>query len=168
MCWAAKNSAAWPDEVTVSEPTLDSRLMDDLKTAMKSGDTTARDTIRYTMSSLKNARIDKGSTLSEQEELSVLQRDAKRRQESIDQFRAAGRTDLVDKEEAELAVLKRYMPAELSDQEVAAIVTQAIAETGVTSPKEIGKLMPVLIKKAAGRADGKRLNEAARAALSTT
>lgn len=152
----------------MSEPTLDSQLMDDLKTAMKAGDTTARDTIRYTMSSLKNARIDKGGTLSEQDELAVLQRDAKRRQESIDQFRAAGRTDLVDKEEAELAVLKRYMPAELSDQEVAAIVTESIAETGVTSPKEIGKLMPVLIKKAAGRADGKRLNEAARAALSTT
>jgi uncharacterized protein YqeY len=152
----------------MSQPTLDSQLMDDLKTAMKAGDTTARDTIRYTMSSLKNARIDKGGTLSEQDELAVLQRDAKRRQESIDQFRAAGRTDLVDKEEAELAVLKHYMPAELSDQEVAAIVTESIAETGVTSPKEIGKLMPVLIKKAAGRADGKRLNEAARAALSTT
>ncbi len=74
--------------------------MDDLKSAMKSGNTTARDTIRYTMSSLKNARIDKGGTLTEQEEIAVLQRDAKRHQESIDQFRAAGRTDLVDKEEA--------------------------------------------------------------------
>jgi len=140
--------------------------MDDLKIAMKAGNTTARDTIRYTMSSLKNARIDKGSTLTEQEEIAVLQRDAKRRQESIDQFRAAGRTDLVDKEEAELAVLKQYLPAELSDAEVASIVAEAIAETGVSSPKELGKLMPVLIKKAAGRADGKRLNEAARAALS--
>lgn len=150
----------------MSESTLDTQLMDDLKIAMKSGDTVSRDTIRYTMSSLKNARIDKIGTLSEQEELAVLQRDAKRRQESIDQFRAAGRTDLVDKEEAELSVLKRYMPAELTDEEVAAIVTEGIAETGVSSPKELGKLMPVLIKKAAGRADGKRLNEAARAALS--
>ena len=150
----------------MSEPTLDAQLMDDLKIAMKAGNTTARDTIRYTMSSLKNARIDKGSTLTEQEEIAVLQRDAKRRQESIDQFRAAGRTDLVDKEEAELAVLKQYLPAELSDAEVASIVAEAIAETGVSSPKELGKLMPVLIKKAAGRADGKRLNEAARAALS--
>jgi len=140
--------------------------MDNLKIAMKAGNTTARDTIRYTMSSLKNARIDKGSTLTEQEEIAVLQRDAKRRQESIDQFRAAGRTDLVDKEEAELAVLKQFLPAELSDAEVASIVAEAIAETGVSSPKELGKLMPVLIKKAAGRADGKRLNEAARAALS--
>ncbi len=150
----------------MSEPTLDTKLMDDLKSAMKSGNTTARDTIRYTMSSLKNARIDKGGTLTEQEEIAVLQRDAKRHQESIDQFRAAGRTDLVDKEEAELAVLKQYLPAQLTDDEVASIVAEAIAETGVSSPKELGKLMPVLIKKAAGRADGKRLNDAARAALS--
>ena len=152
----------------MSESTLDAKLMDDLKIAMKAGNTTARDTIRYTMSSLKNARIDKGGTLTEQEEIAVLQRDAKRHQESIDQFRAAGRIDLVDKEEAELAILKQYLPAELSDAEVTSLVTEAIAETGVSSPKEIGKLMPVLIKKAAGRADGKRLNEAARAALSNS
>jgi uncharacterized protein YqeY len=132
---------------------------------MKAGDTTSRDTIRYTMSSLKNARIDKGSALTPQEEIAVRQRDAKRHQESIDQFRAGGRQDLVEKEEAELAVLRRYLPAELSDAEVAALVADTIAETGVSSPKEIGKLMPVLIQKAAGRADGKRLNEAARAAL---
>jgi uncharacterized protein YqeY len=118
------------------------------------------------MSSLKNARIDKGSPLSNQEEIAVLQRDARRRQESIDQFRAGGRADLVDKEEAQLAVLRRYLPAELSDEEVAALVTDAIAETGASSPKDLGKLMPVLIQRAAGKADGKRLNEAARKALS--
>lgn len=150
----------------MSEPTLDAQMLDDLKTAMKAGDTTARDTIRYTVSSLKNARIEKKGTLTAQEEIAVLQRDAKRRQESIDQFRAAGRTDLVDKEEAELAVLKRYLPAELSDAEVTALVAEAIAETGASSPKDLGKLMPALIEKAAGRADGKRLSEAARAALS--
>ncbi len=149
----------------MSEPTLDTQLFDDLKTAMKAGDTTTRDTIRFTMSSLKNARIDKGAPLTGSEEIAVLQRDAKRRQESIDQFRAAGRMDLVEKEEAELAVLKRYLPAELSDDEVAAIVTESIAETGASGIKDLGKLMPVLIKKAAGRADGKRLNEAARVAL---
>jgi uncharacterized protein YqeY len=149
----------------MSEPTLDTQLLDDLKTAMKAGDTTTRDTIRYTMASLKNARIDKMGTLTPLEEVAVLQRDAKRRQESIDQFRAAGRTDLVDKEEAELAVLQRYLPAAMSDEEVSAIVAEAIAETGASSPKELGKLMPVLIQKAAGRADGKRLSDAARAAL---
>jgi uncharacterized protein YqeY len=152
----------------VSEQTLDTQLQNDLKDAMRSGDTTARDTIRYTMSSLKNARIDKIGELTPQEEIAVLQRDAKRRQESIDQFQAAGRTDLVEKEEAQLAVLKRYLPAELSDEEVAALVAEAIGETGVTSPKEIGKLMPILIQRAAGRADGKRLDEAARAALTAS
>jgi uncharacterized protein YqeY len=139
-----------------------------LKNAMRAGDTTARDTIRYTMSSLKNARIDRGETLTPQEEIGVLQRDAKRRQESIDQFRAGGRTDLVEKEEAQLAVLKRYLPEELSDEEVAAVVTAAIAETGASTQKDLGRLMPILIQRAAGRADGKRLSEAARAALTSS
>jgi uncharacterized protein YqeY len=149
----------------VSELALDAQLQDDLKNAMRAGDTTTRDTIRFTMASLKNARIDKGRTLTPQEEIAVLQRDAKRRQESIDQFRAAGRTDLVEKEESQLAVLKRYLPEELSDDDVAAIVAETIAETGTTSLKELGKLMPLLIQRAAGRADGKRMNEAARKAL---
>lgn len=149
----------------MTDQTLNAQLQEDLKSAMRAGDTTARDTIRYTMSSLKNARIDKGSDLTAQEAVSVLQRDAKRRQESIDQFRAAGRTDLVDKEEAQLAVLNRYLPEEMSNDEVAALVAEVIAETGATSPKELGKMMPLLIQRAGGRADGKRLNEAARAAL---
>lgn len=150
----------------MSDITLDTRLRDDLKNAMKAGDTVARDTIRYTMSSLKNARIDKGNPLTPQEELAVLQRDAKRRQESIDQFQAAGRINLVDKETAELAVLRRYLPSALSEAEIHELVLRAIAETGAASPKDIGKLMPVLIQMAGGRADGKRLNEAARTALS--
>lgn len=165
MCSVVSDSAAWLDGGSVTESTLDARLQDDLKNAMRAGDTVARDTIRYTMSSLKNARIDKGSPLNDQETIAVLQRDARRRQESIDQFRAGGREDLVEKEEVQLAVLKRYLPAELSDQEVTALVDAAIAETGVTSMKEMGKLMPVLIQRAAGKADGKRLNAAAREAL---
>lgn len=165
MCLAVSGWAAWDDGGFVSEQALNDRLQEDLKSAMRGGDTTSRDTIRYTMSSLKNARIDKGEALTPQEEIGVLQRDAKRRQESIDQFRAGGRADLVEKEETQLAVLKRYLPEELSDDEVASIVSDVIAETGVTSPKELGKLMPLLIQRAGGRADGKRLNEAARSAL---
>ncbi len=167
MCWADIAWDAWVDEDTVTDQTLDARLQEDLKAAMRAGDTTARDTIRFTMSSLKNARIDKGSPLTAQEEIAVLQRDAKRRQESIDQFRAGGRMDLVDKEEAQLAVLKTYLPEALSDEEVAALVAEVIAETGASSPKDLGKLMPVLIQRADGRADGKRLSDAARAALTT-
>ncbi|MCO5222780.1 MAG: GatB/YqeY domain-containing protein [Thermomicrobiales bacterium] len=149
----------------MSEVTLEAQLQDDLKNAMRSGDTVARDTIRYTMSSLKNARIDKGADLTAQEAITVLQRDAKRRQESIDQFRSGGRNDLVEKEEAQLAVLERYLPAALSDDEVETLVRDAIAETGASEPKDLGKLMPLLIQRAAGRSDGKRLNEAARKAL---
>ncbi|MCA9860671.1 MAG: GatB/YqeY domain-containing protein, partial [Thermomicrobiales bacterium] len=76
-----------------------------------------------------------------------------------------GRNDLVEKEEAQLAVLERYLPAALSDDEVETLVRDAIAETGASEPKDLGKLMPLLIQRAAGRADGKRLNEAARKAL---
>src|SRR5690349_2587817 len=83
MSWAASSWAAWRNEDPVSEQPLDAQLMDDLKVAMKAGNTTARDTIRFTMSSLKNARIEKGSELTRQEAIAVLQRDAKRRQESI-------------------------------------------------------------------------------------
>ena len=157
--------AAWVDEGIVSEQTLDTQLQEDLKAAMRSGDTTTRDTIRFTMASLKNARIDKGSPLSPQEEIAVLQRDAKRRQESIDQFRAGGRIDLVEKEEAQMVVLNAYLPEALSDEEIALLVSDAIAETGASSPKDLGKLMPLLNERAAGRADGKRLSDAARAAL---
>jgi len=165
MCLAASASAAWVNEVFVSEQSLEAQLQDDLKSAMLSGDTMTRDTIRFTLSSLKNARIDRGGTLTSQEEIAVLQRDAKRHQESIDQFSAGGRSDLVEKEEAQLAVLKRYLPEALSDDEVSVIVAEVIAETGATSPKELGKLMPILIERAAGRADGKRLSDAARTAL---
>ena len=167
MCSVDNAWAEWADEVFLSEQALDAQLQDDLKNAMRSGDTTTRDTIRFTMSSLKNARIDKVGSLTAQEEMAVLQRDAKRRQESIDQFQAAGRTDLVDKEAAQLAVLKRYLPEELSDEEVTAIVADAVAETGATSLKDLGRLMPLLIQRAAGRADGKRLSEAARTALTS-
>ncbi len=93
---------------------------------------------------------------------------AKRHQESIDQFGAAGRTDLVDKEESQLAVLKRYLPEELSDDEVSAMVAEVIAETGATSPKALGKMMPLLIPRHAGRADGKRLSDAAKSALTSS
>lgn len=149
----------------MTDRTLEDRLRDDLKTAMKQGDTTTRDTIRFTMSSLKNARIEKGESLDESDEITVLQRDAKRRQESIDQFRAGGRADLVAKEEAELAVVQRYLPTPLSDSEIDDLVRQAIAQTNASQPKDLGKVMPVLIQLAAGRADGKRLSNAAKNAL---
>ena len=93
--------------------TLRERLESDLKEALRAGDTTARDTIRFTLAALKNAEIDKGGPLNPTEEIALLQREAKRRAESIEQFRAGKRQDLVEREEAQLAVLRRYLPAPL-------------------------------------------------------
>jgi uncharacterized protein YqeY len=147
---------------------VNDQLQDDLKAAMKSRDETARDTIRFTLAAIKNAEIDKGGPLSESEELSLLQRETKRRVDSIDQFREAGRQDLVDREQAQLAVLRKYMPVELTEDELEELVRAAIAETGASEVKDLGKVMPVAIQRAAGRADGKRLSAAVRDALASS
>jgi uncharacterized protein YqeY len=137
----------------------------DLKDAMRAGDVTARETLRFTLAALKNAEIDKRSALTPSEEMDVLKTQAKRRVDSIDQYRAAGRTDLVDRETAQLDVLKRYLPTEMSDDELAALVRDAIWQVGASSPKEMGKVMPVALKAAGDRASGKRVSDAVRLAL---
>ena len=96
---------------------LRQRLEDDLKVAMKAGDQTARDTIRFTLAALKNAEIDKGGSLTADEANALLQREAKRRADSIDQFRAGKREDLVERESAQFDVLRRYLPAAMDDDE---------------------------------------------------
>lgn len=147
------------------EATLRSRLETDMRAAMKSGDTLVRDTVRFVLAGLKNVEIDKRAPLSPEEERQFLLRQGKRMQESIDQFTAAGRQDLADHEIAQLAIVKRYLPSELSDDELNALVAEVIAETGAEGPKDLGKVMKVLTPRAEGRADGKRLSAAVRAAL---
>lgn len=149
------------DELTVRE-----RLQADLKTAMRDRDDTARDTIRYILSAIKNAEIDNRGDLSSADAIAVLQKQAKQRQEAIEQFRAGQRADLADREEAQLAILKRYLPAELSDDEVLGLTREVVAETGASSMKEMSKVMPILIQRAAGRADGRRLSAAVKTVLS--
>ena len=141
------------------------QLEADLKSAMRAGDVTARETIRFTLAALKNAEIEKRSALTQSEQAAVLQTQSKRRVDAIDQFRAAGRSDLVERETGQLEVLKRYMPAELSDDELAVLVSAAIAESGATGPKEMGKVMPIALRQAGDRVSGKRLSEAVRTAL---
>lgn len=148
------------------EGTLRDRLETDLKAALRAGDTIARDTIRFTLAALKNAEIEKGGPLTPAEELALLQREAKRRMESIEQFRAGNRQDLVEREEAQLAVLRRYLPAPLSDEELATLVADVIAETGAQGIKDMGKVMPVVMERVAGRADGRRVSAVVREALS--
>jgi uncharacterized protein YqeY len=144
---------------------IKARMEVDLKQAMKAGDVTARETLRFTLAALKNAEIDKRSPLSESEEMDVLKNQAKRRGDSIDQYRAANRSDLVERETAQLEVLKRYLPTEMGDDELNALVRDAVAQVGATSPKEMGKVMPVVLKAAGDRASGKRVSDAVRQAL---
>lgn len=145
---------------------LRQQLQNDLKVAMKARDEVARDTIRFTLAAIKYAEIEKGGPLTAAEELSLLQRETKRRVDSIEQFRDAGRLDLVEREEVQMAVLKKYLPVELTDEELQALVLSAISDTGATDLKQLGKVMPVALQRAAGRADGKRISTAVRAQLS--
>lgn len=145
--------------------TIRSRLEGDLKQAMRERDEVARDTIRYILAGLKNAEIDKRQGFTESDAVAVLQRQAKQRVEAIEQFRAAGRMDLVAREEGQLLILKRYLPEELTDDELSALVKRVIAEVGASGQKDLGKVMPALIAAADGRADGRRLSTAARNAL---
>jgi len=144
---------------------LRTRLERDLKQAMRDRDTERRDAVRYLLSAVKNAEIDKRSALTPTEEMDVLKTQSKRRVDSIEQYRAAGRVDLVDRETAQLEVLKRYMPTEMSDDELTALVRDAVARVGASSPKEMGKVMPVALKAAGDRASGKRVSDAVRQAL---
>lgn len=147
--------------------TAKSRMEADLKVAMKAGDVVARETLRFTLAAIKNAEIDKRSSLTDVETMDVLKTQSKRRVDSIEQYQSAGRTDLVDRESAQLEVLKRYMPTELSDDELAVLVQTAVSESGAMGPRDMGKVMPVAIKAAGDKVSGKRLSDAVRQALAS-
>lgn len=145
--------------------TLRQRLETDMKNAMRSGDVLTRDTVRFVLAALKNAEIDHGGPISDKEGNALLQRQAKRMQESIEQFDAAGRTDLADRERKQIAIVNRYLPEPLTDGELDAMVTAAVADAGASSLKDLGAVMKLLTERADGRGDGRRLSAAVRAAL---
>ena len=150
----------------MTEPSsLRDRLANDLKQAMKDRDVELRDTIRFILSAVKNVEIDNRSPLTPEEEISLLRTQAKQRRDSIDQFRAGGRDELADREAAQLAILERYLPQQMTDDELAAFVKEGIAEVGAEGPKEMGKVMGLLNKRAEGRVDGRRLSTAVRESL---
>ena len=151
----------------MSEPTLRSRLEADLKQAMRDKDETGRDTIRFTLAALQNAEIEARTALTAGQEMELLQRQTKRRQEAIDLFRTAGRDDLVDRETAQLAVLTRYLPVEIDDESLDALVRDAIASAGATGPRDMGKVMPVASAAAGTSVNGKRLSTAVKQALAS-
>ena len=132
---------------------LKERVTEDMKSAMRSGDKERLATIRLILAATKQKEVDERITLDDGQVLSVIEKMVKQRKESIAQFEAGGRADLVAKENAELAVLTAYLPAQLADAEVDGLIAQAIAATGATSMKDMGKVVAQVKTAAAGRAD---------------
>jgi uncharacterized protein YqeY len=132
----------------------------DITSAMKAQEKQRVGALRLVLSELQKAAKD-----GNDDELAVLRRERKRRLEAASQFRDGGRPELADQEEAEAELIAGYMPAELSDEELDAIVAAAIAETGAASPKDMGQVMKVVMAKSEGRADGKRASARVREAL---
>jgi len=132
---------------------LKERITEDMKTAMRSGEKERLATIRLILAAIKQREVDERITLDDSQVLAAVEKMIKQRKEAISQFEAGGRADLVAKESAEITVLQTYLPAQLSDAEVDALIAEAIASTGAASIKDMGKVMGAVKAKAQGRAD---------------
>jgi len=142
------------------------RIDKDVKSAMKSGDAQRRDALRLVLSSLRDAEKDARRPLTDDEAQTVLRRELKRRREAAQAFHDAGHADRAAAEVSEAALIEGYLPAQLSDDDMEVIVESAIAKLGAKSLKDMGQVMREAMALAAGRADGKRVQERVRARLS--
>ena len=150
----------------IHDMSLEQTLSADIVTAMKAKDATRLTALRMLKSALTNNSIEKSRALEPAEELQVVSMLVKQRRDSIEQFTKGGRVDLADKEQAEIGVLDAYLPAAASDDEMAAAVKAAVAETGATTAKDMGKVMKAAMVALAGKTvDGKKLNEEVRRSL---
>jgi uncharacterized protein YqeY len=141
------------------------RLEEEVKQAMLARDAARRDALRLIVSSLKSAEKELQRPLSDDEELQVLQRERKRRQEAAEAFRAGGRDEQAAAEERELEVLEEFMPAQLSEEELEEIIDDAIAEVGATSIRDLGRVMADVMPQVSGRADGSVVSQLVREKL---
>lgn len=144
---------------------LKDRINDDMKAAMRARETGRLGTIRLLLAGIKQREVDERVTLDDAGITAVIDKMIKQRKDSISQFEAAGRTDLASNESAEVAVLTAYMPAQLSEAEIAAEVQAAVAQSGAAGPQDMGKVMGVLKPKLAGRADMTAVSALVKAAL---
>ena len=145
--------------------TLKERITEDMKAAMRASEKERLSTIRLVQAAIKQREVDERITLDDTQVLVVLEKMVKQRKESIAQFERGGRKDLADKERREIELLQAYLPAQLSDSELDALIRDAIAATGAASIKDMGKVMGVVKSKAAGRADMAAVGARVRAAL---
>lgn len=139
---------------------LTSQIDSDLKVAMKSSNKAAISTLRLVKSALKYKQIEKGEDLTDDDVVSVLSSLVKQRRDSIEQYEKAGRDDLATVEKTEIEVIQQYLPSQLSDEEIDAVVRETIAELGASGQKDIGNVMKAVMPKVKGRADGKKVNAA--------
>ena len=145
---------------------LNDQVSADIAAAMKARDSSRLSALRMLKAAVMNKSVEKGRDLADAEVLQVVASLVKQRRDSIEQFANAGRTDLVDKETGELAVLQAYLPPSATPEEIDAAVAEAVAETGATSARDVGKVMKAVMPKLAGKnADGKAVNEAVRRTL---
>lgn len=142
-------------------------LQNALKEAMRNKDNQRRDVIRMALSAIKQVEVDSRKEVTAEEALAILQKESKTRRESIDENRKVGRDSEADEQQIELDILESFLPKQLSREEIIVLVQEAIAETKVSSSKEMGKLMSVLMPKVKGMADGKLVNQVVRELLSS-
>lgn len=145
---------------------LRERIQNDMVAAMKSGDTARRDTLRLAISAFKYKEVETKRPLEDAEVVANLQTLVKQRKESAEQFKQAGRQDLLDKEQAEILVLEAYLPRQIDDAELGRLVDEAIRETGASSAKDMGKVMKAVLAKTSGAAEGARVSAMAKQKLS--
>ena len=145
--------------------TLKDQIQADLADAMRHREETRKAALRMLIAAIKNTEIDQGKSLDDDAVVGVIQKQVKQRRESIIEFEKGHRMDLVEKEAAEAKVLEAHLPEQASPEEIEAAVRKVIAETGASGPRDMGKVMPVLTKQFAGRADGRAINEVVRRLL---
>ncbi len=145
---------------------LKDQIKADIKEAMRAKDTARRDTLRNLSAAIKQIEVDERKELSDSEVEAILTKYAKQREDALAQFKEAGRDDLVAKEEAELAVVRSYLPEPLSDEELKAAVVAIVEQVGATSMKDMGKIMGAVKKEYGSRADGAKVNKLVKEILS--
>ena len=141
------------------------QIKDDMKEAMKAKEIAKRDALRLLLAAFKQIEVDERKVLTDDDVNKIIQKQVKQRQDSAAQFKEAGRDDLLEKEELEIAIFMVYMPKQLDDTELEAAVQAILEKVGATSMKDMGKVMGMASKELAGKADGKRINECVKALL---
>ena len=162
----ASGAATTPAHMVIQHMSdLASRLQSDLKDAVRSSDTTRRDVVRFLRAEIHNVEIERGRPLSDDEIVSVVQRQIKQRHDSIEQFSRGGRQDLVDAEKAQIAILEHYLPPQLSEEELMRLARDVVGSLGASGPGDMGRVISELRERVGQRASGSAVATAARTVL---